>query len=210
MFEQDNWKIDCRPQILQENLYEHKRLTGVVVRPQKSDAAPRPIRFHKLINCAGAWAGEIAALSGIGHGPNLLAVPIPVLFHSLPNPQPHLTLEEIEIEARKRYVFVVHCPEGPGILMPHLVDPTGPLPLSTCCESSEAALPVEGVWARRVGEGDLYYVGKNPSAEEDAGLIDHANLDVDYDFFHSRIWPVLAARVPAFKNLKVPLPFRPS
>lgn len=35
--------------------------------------------------------------------------------------------------------------------------------------------------------------------------MDHSNLEVDYDYFYDNIWPVLARRVPAFKNLKVSL-----
>lgn len=28
-------------------------------------------------------------------------------------------------------------------------------------------------------------------------------LDVDYEFFQEKVWPLLAHRVPAFENLKV-------
>lgn len=33
--------------------------------------------------------------------------------------------------------------------------------------------------------------------------VDHENLDPDYEWFEQMVWPVLAARVPAFEKLKV-------
>ncbi|KRZ20743.1 FAD-dependent oxidoreductase domain-containing protein 1 [Trichinella pseudospiralis] len=89
----------------------------------------------------------------------------------------------IPVVARKRYAFIFHCPDGPSLDMPYLFDPSG-------------------VWCRREGLGHLYMCGKNPSLEEDS-QIDHSNLDVDYDYFDTKIWPVLAARVPSFEKLKV-------
>ncbi|KRX39427.1 FAD-dependent oxidoreductase domain-containing protein 1 [Trichinella murrelli] len=89
----------------------------------------------------------------------------------------------IPVVARKRYAFIFHCPDGPSLDMPYLFDPSG-------------------VWCRREGLGHLYICGKNPSWEED-NQIDHSNLDVDYDYFDTKIWPVLAARVPSFEKLKV-------
>ncbi|KRX16958.1 FAD-dependent oxidoreductase domain-containing protein 1 [Trichinella nelsoni] len=89
----------------------------------------------------------------------------------------------IPVVARKRYAFIFHCPDGPSLDMPYLFDPSG-------------------VWCRREGLGHLYICGKNPSWEED-NQIDHSNLDVDYDYFDTKIWPVLAARVPSFEKLKI-------
>ena len=34
---------------------------------------------------------------------------------------------------------------------------------------------------------------------------DASNLDVNYDWFQERVWPVLAHRLPAFERLKVKL-----
>jgi glycine/D-amino acid oxidase-like deaminating enzyme len=33
--------------------------------------------------------------------------------------------------------------------------------------------------------------------------MDHSNMEVDYNEFHQRIWPVLCHRVPSFKNAQV-------
>ena len=38
---------------------------------------------------------------------------------------------------------------------------------------------------------------------QDAEEPDTTNLDVDYEFFHNRIWPVLAHRSVVFETLKV-------
>uniref|UniRef100_A0A5S6QWA9 FAD-dependent oxidoreductase domain-containing protein 1 n=1 Tax=Trichuris muris TaxID=70415 RepID=A0A5S6QWA9_TRIMR len=143
--------------------WRYKRLRRVVVEPQYTDAAPRPIYATIFINCAGAWSGEVAEMAGFGVGPELLSVPFPIV-------------------PRKRYAFIFHCPDGPSLDMPYLFDPTG-------------------VWCRREGLGNLYMCGKNPVGNEDP--VDHSNLDVDYSFFDSQIWPVLAKRVPAFEKLKV-------
>lgn len=96
----------------------NRSLSGVVIKPEKTDAAPRSIRSRIYVNCAGPWAGEVAKMAGIGTGPDYLSVPIP-------------------IEPRKRYVFVFHCPDGPGLNMPYLVDPSG-------------------VWCRLEGVGQTY------------------------------------------------------
>lgn len=160
-----------------------RRIHGAYIRPAKTDVSPRPIRFHTCINAAGPWAGEIARLAGIGVGDGLLRVPLPIerrfyLYF-------HLKCAANISAFRKRYVYVVHCPEGPGLDMPFLIDPSG-------------------VWCRREGLGHTYLCGRSPTKEQDA-LIDHSNLDVDHDFFVEHVWPVLAARVPAFSALKVPI-----
>lgn len=68
--------------------------------------------------------------------------------------------------------------------MPFLIDPSG-------------------VWARREDFGHTYICGRSPTEEEDRE-INHENLDIDYEWFAEKVWPVLAARVPAFEKLKVP------
>uniref|UniRef100_A0A914W269 FAD-dependent oxidoreductase domain-containing protein 1 n=1 Tax=Plectus sambesii TaxID=2011161 RepID=A0A914W269_9BILA len=144
--------------------YRMRRMSGVYVRPQMTDASPRPIRAYTIVNAAGPWAGKVAAMAGIGKGKGLLSIPLPV-------------------EPRKRYVYVVHVPDGPAIDMPFLIDPSG-------------------VYCRQEDVGHTYICGSSPTMEED-GLIDHSNLDVDYDYFYEKIWPVLAKRIPAFEKLKV-------
>ncbi|KAK0404837.1 hypothetical protein QR680_017657 [Steinernema hermaphroditum] len=89
----------------------------------------------------------------------------------------------IPIVPRKRMAFIVNAPDVPAIDMPALVDPSG-------------------VYCRPDSVGHNFVCGKHPTKEEDAA-IDHSNLDVDYDYFYDKIWPVLVERVPSFKNLKI-------
>lgn len=83
----------------------------------------------------------------------------------------------IPVEAKKRFVFTFSCREAlPDF--PLLVDPTG-------------------VYARP--EGELYICGASPLADNDPEATD---FEVDHAFFEEHIWPVLAARVPAFERIK--------
>ncbi|VDO92754.1 unnamed protein product [Soboliphyme baturini] len=147
-----------------EEQWRYKRITRLIIEPQMTDAAPRPISATFMVNCAGAWAGEICDMAGFGKGSGLMSVPVPIM-------------------KKKRYAYIVHCPDGPSLDMPYLFD----------CSR---------VWCRREGFGNLYMCGKIPTAEEDA-TIDHSNLDVDYDYFDEHIWPMLAKRIPAFEKLKM-------
>ncbi|XP_012821381.1 FAD-dependent oxidoreductase domain-containing protein 1 isoform X1 [Xenopus tropicalis] len=117
-----------------------------------------------VINAAGAWSSNVAELAGIGIGPSdsLESVKLPV-------------------EPKKRYIFVVHCPDGPGLDCPLLIDSSG-------------------VYFRREGLGGNYIAGKSPTEEEEPDI---SNMEVDYDFFQQKVWPLLAHRVPAFESLKV-------
>ncbi|VDM44965.1 unnamed protein product [Toxocara canis] len=90
---------------------------------------------------------------------------------------------KLPVEPRKRMVFMVYAPDVPPIDMPALVDPSG-----VYCLQEEA--------------GNTFICGKLPTKEEDE-KINHTNLEVDYDFFYERVWPILAKRVPAFKNIKI-------
>ncbi|XP_015354498.1 FAD-dependent oxidoreductase domain-containing protein 1 isoform X1 [Marmota marmota marmota] len=124
----------------------------------------QPVECAIVINAAGAWSGQIAELAGIGKGPpgTLQGTKLPV-------------------EPRKRYVYVWHCPQGPGLEMPFVAD-------------------TNGVYFRREGLGNNYLGGCSPTEEEEP---DSTNLDVDHNFFQDRVWPHLAERVPAFQSLKV-------
>lgn len=101
-----------------------------------------------------------------------------------------------------RYVYVVHCPEGPGLDAPLVIDSSG-------------------VYFRREGLGGHYITGASPpevcptrtSHDRNASVSnqlcpqaeepDTSNLEVDHRFFEEKIWPHLANRVPAFERLKV-------
>jgi FAD-dependent oxidoreductase domain-containing protein 1 len=103
-----------------------------------------------VINAAGPYARAVAAMAGVA----------------------------LPVEARKRSVFVVSCPETlPGC------------PL--VCDDS-------GVWFRP--EGTQYICGRSPDAASDR---EDFALEPDYAFFEQAVWPALAARVPAFAALRV-------
>ncbi|XP_063589994.1 FAD-dependent oxidoreductase domain-containing protein 1-like [Penaeus indicus] len=126
------------------------------------DGEKRNIRFSICVVAAGAWSGEVGRLVGIGKGTGIMGVPIPV-------------------EPRKRYVYCVHAPDGPGLDCPLLIDPNG-------------------TYFRREGLGGLYLCGQSPTDEHEPSI---ENLDVDYEFFESNVWPTIANRVSAFENLKL-------
>lgn len=120
------------------------------------------MKFAIVINCAGAWAGEVAKMAGIGTGEGVLSIPLPV-------------------EPRKRFIYVLHCPNGPGLESPLTIDPTG-------------------VYFRREGLGGHYICGSSPEKNKEPDI---STLDVDYNFFDEVIWPRLAHRYPAFEKIKL-------
>lgn len=85
---------------------------------------------------------------------------------------------DIPVRPRKRMVFTFRCAEPPA-RMPLLIDPTG-------------------VYARPEGEGFL--CGLAPAAHEDPEPGD--DFEPDWTWFEERVWPVLAARVPAFGTIR--------
>ncbi|XP_053126241.1 FAD-dependent oxidoreductase domain-containing protein 1 isoform X2 [Hemicordylus capensis] len=122
------------------------------------------IQCAVVVNAAGAWSQKVAEMVGIGTGPpdTILEIPLPV-------------------EPRKRYVYVWHCPNGPGLASPMLIDTTG-------------------AYFRREGVGGNYLGGLSPAEEEEPDIQD---LEVDHEFFQEKVWPKLAHRVPLFESLKV-------
>ncbi|XP_078282695.1 FAD-dependent oxidoreductase domain-containing protein 1 isoform X2 [Rhinoraja longicauda] len=136
---------------------------GEVVQMPNS-AEYQPVKCALLVNAAGAWSSKVAEMIGIGDGPEG-------------------TLEgtKLPVEPRKRYVYVFHCPDGPGLDCPMCIDTTG-------------------AYFRREGLGGNYLGGLSPAEEEEP---DSSNLEVDYEYFHEQMWPKLAQRVPAFESLKL-------
>lgn len=124
----------------------------------------QPVECAIVVNAAGAFSGKLIDMLGIGSGPKdtFAGIPLPV-------------------EPRKRYVYVVHCPDGPGLDTPFLID-------------------YSGVYFRREGLGGNYIAGASPEELEEP---DTSNLEVDHQFFEDKVWPNLARRVPAFEKLKV-------
>ena len=84
----------------------------------------------------------------------------------------------LPVEARKRCVFVIACRDPPPAC-PLVIDPSG-------------------VWFRP--EGGHFICGVSPPAAHDR---EDFVLEVDHDIFPDDLWPVLAARVPAFEAVKV-------
>jgi glycine/D-amino acid oxidase-like deaminating enzyme len=83
----------------------------------------------------------------------------------------------LPVEARKRYVFSFACRE-PLPRIPLTIDPSG-------------------VYVR--SEGEIYICGASPPAEADPPASD---FEVDHGFFEATVWPVLAARIPAFEAIR--------
>lgn len=84
----------------------------------------------------------------------------------------------LPVRPRKRTIFVIRC-EAELARCPLVIDPTG-------------------LFFRP--EGDAYICGIAPPPEDDPDCLD---LDVDYDQFEETVWPLLAARAPAFETLKM-------
>uniref|UniRef100_A0A8C8SQA3 FAD-dependent oxidoreductase domain-containing protein 1 n=1 Tax=Pelusios castaneus TaxID=367368 RepID=A0A8C8SQA3_9SAUR len=124
----------------------------------------QPVVCALVVNAAGPWSGELAKRAGLGMGSQG-------------------TLESVflPVEPRKRYVYVWHCPDGPGLECPMLIDTTG-------------------AYFRRDGLGGNYLGGCSPAEDEEPHIQD---LEVDHDFFQEKVWPKLAHRVPVFESLKV-------
>ncbi|XP_059960551.1 FAD-dependent oxidoreductase domain-containing protein 1 isoform X4 [Mesoplodon densirostris] len=140
-----------------------KRIHEVHVKVDRSQEY-QPVECAIVVNAAGAWSGRIAELAGIGKGPSGT-----------------LQGTKLPVEPRKRYVYLWHCPQGPGLEAPLVADPSG-------------------AYFRREGLGNNYLGGCSPAEEEEP---DPGNLEVDHDFFQEKVWPPLARRVPAFETLKV-------
>ena len=85
---------------------------------------------------------------------------------------------ELPVFPRKRQVFVFACRQPlPGC--PLVIDPSG-------------------MYFRP--ESGNFICGISPDADADP---DCRDFDIDYDIFETRLWPLLAARVPAFEAIKL-------
>jgi len=85
---------------------------------------------------------------------------------------------DLPVSPRKRSVFVFKSQDKVE-MAPLVIDP-------------------EGMYVRR--EGETFICGQQPDEENDPECLD---LDVDYLFFEDRLWPKLAALVPAFEAIKL-------
>ncbi len=84
----------------------------------------------------------------------------------------------LPVAPKKRFVFVVDC-KTPLVGAGLMIDPTG-------------------VYFRP--EGRFFLAGSAPPESDDP---DAEDFDIDHSFFDEKIWPLLAARVPAMETLKV-------
>ncbi|MCZ6526708.1 MAG: FAD-binding oxidoreductase [Gammaproteobacteria bacterium] len=85
---------------------------------------------------------------------------------------------DIHVSARKRCVFVFKSQDKVD-MTPLIIDP-------------------EGMYIRR--EGETFICGQQPDEDNDPECLD---LEVDHAFFGERLWPKLAALVPAFETIKL-------
>lgn len=86
---------------------------------------------------------------------------------------------DLPIVPRKRMVYVIAC-RDPLPRCPLVIDPTG-------------------IWFRQ--EGAYFLTGRSPGEGEPDP--DEPPLTVEEAMFNDQVWPVLAARVPAFERIKV-------
>ncbi|XP_014672781.1 PREDICTED: FAD-dependent oxidoreductase domain-containing protein 1-like [Priapulus caudatus] len=123
-----------------------------------------PLQFAICVNACGHNAGSVAKMAGVGAHKthSVLKVGLPV-------------------EPRKRYVYMVHAPTGPGLDCPVLIDSSGS-------------------YLRREGLAGNYLMGASPASDDEP---DTSELTVDYDFFNNRVWPEIAHRCPDFEELKL-------
>ncbi|XP_069080612.1 FAD-dependent oxidoreductase domain-containing protein 1 isoform X2 [Pleurodeles waltl] len=139
------------------------RITEVQVQMPNS-LERQPVECAVVINAAGAWSSKVAQMAHIGRGP--------------PN---SVSGVQLPVEPRKRYAYVFHCPDGPGMECPLLID-------------------TSGAYFRREGMAGNYIGGISPAENEEPDI---SNLDVEDSFFYEKLWPKLALRVPIFESLKV-------
>ncbi|NXF12132.1 FXRD1 protein, partial [Smithornis capensis] len=122
-----------------------------------------------VVNAAGAWAGKLLEADGL---PGKLCQP------------------PLPIQPRKRYVFSWHCPDGPGLSCPFVVD-------------------TSGAYFRRDGIAGNYLGGMSPPEVSPRGPRhppprcvsipqfiplqeeepDPSDLSVDHDYFQEQLWP---------------------
>jgi len=86
---------------------------------------------------------------------------------------------ELPVEPRKRFTWVFDAAEPLEQDLPLTIDPSG-------------------VHVR--SDGPAYMTGCTPDIDP---AVDHDDFAMDDDIFESKVWPVLAHRVPAFERIKV-------
>jgi sarcosine oxidase len=87
----------------------------------------------------------------------------------------------LPVGPRKRYVYVLDCPSA-----------------SEALHKAPLTVDISGIYFRP--EGRHFICGLSPEEPEEPQDMD---WEVDYSWFEERIWPTLAARIPAFEAIKV-------
>lgn len=139
---------------------DHIRTNRAIVRTPSGEK--KTIDFAHCLIAAGHESATVAEMARIGRGPGLLSVPLPV-------------------EPRRRYVYCMQAPEGPGIDCPIVAN-------------------TDGVYFRREGYAGHFVAGHAPPLGE---TLDSGDLGADYKYFDDVVWPSIATRVPGFRNVKV-------
>jgi FAD-dependent oxidoreductase domain-containing protein 1 len=88
---------------------------------------------------------------------------------------------DLPVGPRKRYVYVLDCPSATEAL-----------------HKAPLTVDISGIYFRP--EGRHFICGLSPEEAEEPQEMD---WEVDYSWFEERIWPTLAARIPAFEAIKV-------
>jgi FAD-dependent oxidoreductase domain-containing protein 1 len=140
---------------------------GMVLKSLSTKDDEDDIKSATFINAAGAWSNGLVSKINAAAPKQLTSLPV---------------------EARKRCIFMFHCPDlekGPPSSTPLTVFP-------------------DGVYFRPEGKGGRFITGLSPHADMDPHCDDDRALDfVDHVMFESEMWPSLATYVPAFENIKV-------
>ncbi|OWA50008.1 FAD-dependent oxidoreductase domain-containing protein 1 [Hypsibius exemplaris] len=138
-----------------------ERLKDVIV--VTPDRGTQVIQFAYSIIAAGHESGNVAKLTGLGAEKGLRILPLP-------------------IEKRKRYMYAFHCPDGPRLSFPILVDPNG-------------------LFVRRHDLEGTFMCSWTPKTNEQEP--DPSDPFGNEAFFRDVLWPKLAFRVPAFEKLQL-------
>ncbi len=88
---------------------------------------------------------------------------------------------ELPVSAAKRYVYVIDCPGASDQLR------KGPL-----------SFDINGLYFRPEGRNFLW--GFTPTEDEEPEVKD---WEMDFSYFEEKLWPLAAARVPAFETVKL-------
>ena len=123
--------------------------------------------------------GRIAEI-GLGDGARLATGTVVVAAGPRSGEVAALAGAQLPVEPRKRTVFRFRCPRPPAN-MPLTVD-------------------ISGIWVRP--EGDGFICGASPAPDQDR-TASPDDLEPDHSLFEEELWPVLAARIPAFEELRL-------